>query len=165
LADKINPINETNEEARFLARNLIDDARFGALAVFDPETSAPHVSRVGAGTDAGGHPVILVSALARHTQGLLRNAQCSLLLGEPGKGEALTHPRVTLMGQAIRIERPSEDHDQTARAYLMKQPKAKLYLGLGDFSFFRLLISRAFLNGGFGKAFVLHASDLGLPAA
>lgn len=162
MADKINPINETNEDARLLARQLIDGARFGALAVSDPETGTPYVSRVGVGTDANTSPVVLISSLSRHTQGLLRSASCSLLLGEPGKGEALTHPRITLTGEAIRIDRPSEDHDQTANAYLIKQPKAQLYLGLGDFSFFRFSVSRAYLNGGFGKAFVLDASDLGL---
>jgi heme iron utilization protein len=163
LADKINPINETNEEARRLARQLIDGARFGALAVLDPETGAPYVSRVGTGTDAAGCPVILVSSLSRHTQGLLRNGQCSLLLGEPGKGEALTHPRVTLMGIARKIERTSDDHEETVGSYLAKQPKAQLYLGLGDFNFFRIAVDRGHLNGGFGKAFVLAPSDLGLP--
>jgi heme iron utilization protein len=164
LADKINPIRETNEEARTLARQLIDSARFGALGVIDPDTSAPHVSRVGCGTNFHGMPVILVSSLSRHTHALLKDARCSLLLGEPGKGEALTHPRITLMGEVSQIQRGSEDHVQTAKAYLAKQPKAKLYLSLGDFSFFRLNVERAYLNGGFGKAFVLDAADLGLAA-
>ncbi len=160
MADKINPIPTTDDKARILARKLIDGARFGALAVSDPETGAPYVSRVGAGTDPGGTPVILISSLSRHTQGLLRAAHCSLLLGEPGKGEALTHPRITLMCMAERIDRDSAEHEVIARVYLLKQPKAQLYLGLGDFSFFRLQIGKAYLNGGFGKAFVLTADDL-----
>jgi heme iron utilization protein len=160
LADKINPIRTTDNEVRALARQLIDDARFGALAVSDPETGAPYVSRVGVGTDGLGSPVILVSSLSRHTQGLLRVPNCSLLLGEPGKGEALTHPRITLMCAAERIERDSGAHAEIARLYLLKQPKAQLYLGLGDFSFFRLPAGKAHLNGGFGKAFVLTAADL-----
>jgi heme iron utilization protein len=160
LADKINPIRNTDDEARALARQLINDARFGALAVSDPETGMPHVSRVGVGTDSQGSPVILISSLSRHTQGLLRAATCSLLLGEPGKGEALTHPRITLMCTAARIERDSSAHEDIAQSYLKKQPKAQLYLGLGDFSFFRLHVEKAYLNGGFGKAFVLTAADL-----
>jgi heme iron utilization protein len=165
LADKINPVRETNDEARALARELINGARFGALAVCDPETGAPYVSRVGAGTDADGVPVILVSSLSRHTQGLLRDGRCSLLLGEPGKGEALTHPRITLMCMAERVDRESGAHEDIARCYLLKQPKAQLYLGLGDFAFFRLHMTKAFLNGGFGKAFVLTAKDLAAPAS
>lgn len=163
MADKINPIRTTDDEARTLARQLIYGARFGALAVHDPETQAPHVSRVGVGTDAKGAPVILISTLSRHTQGLGLNPRCSLLLGEPGKGEALTHPRITLMCSAQRLDRSSADHEETARAYLAKQPKAQLYLGLGDFNFFRLNVEKAYLNGGFGKAFVLTADDLRRP--
>jgi heme iron utilization protein len=163
LADKINPIRTTDDEARALVRQLIDDARFGALAVFDPETGAPHVSRVGCGTDGHGAPVILVSSLSRHTQALSKDARCSLLLGEPGKGEALTHPRVTLMCIAHKVDRPARAHEEIAHFYLAKQPKAQLYLGLGDFSFYRMLVERAYLNGGFGKAFVLTAADLIAP--
>lgn len=165
MADKINPIRATDGDARALARQLIDDARFGALAVCDPETGAPYVSRVGVGTDASGVPVILISTLSRHTQGLLRDPRCSLLVGEPGKGEALTHPRITLMCIAVRIDRDGPEHEETARLYLLRQPKAQLYLGLGDFNFFRLRIEKAYLNGGFGKAFALTQHDLALPAS
>ena len=46
------------------------------------------------------------------------------------------------------------------RRYLNRNPKAKLYVGLGDFSFFRLEVERASLNGGFGKAYLLDRSDI-----
>ena len=46
------------------------------------------------------------------------------------------------------------------RRYLNRHPKAKLYVGFGDFAFFRLAVERASLNGGFGKAYHLALSDL-----
>ena len=39
-----------------------------------------------------------MSELAGHRQALERNGACSLLVGEPGKGDPLAHPRVTLIG-------------------------------------------------------------------
>jgi len=33
MADRTNPIRETDEEARLLARSLVEDARYAALAV------------------------------------------------------------------------------------------------------------------------------------
>lgn len=47
--------------------------------------------------------------------------------------------------------------------YLNHNPKAELYVGLGDFSFFRLELEGASLNGGFGKAFNLTYDDLLCP--
>ncbi|TGP80657.1 DUF2470 domain-containing protein, partial [bacterium M00.F.Ca.ET.221.01.1.1] len=44
--------------------------------------------------------------------------------------------------------------------YLNRNPKARLYAGLGDFSIFRLEPERASLNGGFGKAYLLDRADL-----
>ena len=46
--------------------------------------------------------------------------------------------------------------------YLTHQPKAKLYIDFGDFSLVRLRVTKAHLNGGFGKAFILTPEDLGM---
>lgn len=45
----------------------------------------------------------------------------------------------------------------------MRHPKASLYAGFADFSFWLMEIDRAYLNGGFGKAFTLSAADLMTP--
>ena len=44
--------------------------------------------------------------------------------------------------------------------YLITHPKAKLYIDFADFNFVAFDIQSADLNGGFGKAFHLTASDL-----
>ena len=40
MADKSNPIRETNQEAIDLARGLVRKAKYGALAFTDPQTGA-----------------------------------------------------------------------------------------------------------------------------
>ncbi|UVK40874.1 HugZ family protein [Mesorhizobium sp. AR10] len=161
MADrKKDVIRETDAEAVRLASTLIRSARFGALAVIEPGTGSPLASRVGIATDIDGAPLILVSMLSAHTRAVLADPRCSLLVGEPGKGDPLAHPRLTLVCRAVRLERGSNEHVRAERRYLNRNPKAKLYAGLGDFSIFRLEPERASLNGGFGKAYLLDRSNL-----
>lgn len=153
-------IRETDADAVRLAKTLLRSARFGALAVLEPESGRPLASRVAVATDLDGTPLILVSALAAHTGALLADPRCSLLLGEPGKGDPLAHPRMTLACNAVRLDVGTDSHARARRRYLNRQPKAKLYADFGDFSFFRLEPEGASLNGGFGKAYELEPADL-----
>jgi putative heme iron utilization protein len=159
---EVNPIRDTDDEARALARRLIDEARFGALGVLDPATGAPVVTRIAIGTTPGGAPLTLISSLAFHTAALRADPRCSLLLGEPGeRGDPLTHPRVTLACRADFLPRDEGDHARIRAHYLQTHPKATLYVDFADFSFVVFAVESAALNGGFGKAFRLTASDLG----
>jgi putative heme iron utilization protein len=160
LTGKKDVIRETDAAAIRLAKTLLRTARFGAIAVIEPGTGAPFASRVGVATDLDGTPLILVSGLSAHTSALLADPRCSLLVGEPGKGDALAHPRISLACRARRLERGTSGHGRCERRYLNRNPKARLYAGLGDFSFFRLELERASLNGGFGKAYLLDRTDL-----
>ena len=160
MNDRPNVIRPTDAEAIRLAKTLVRSARFGAIAVIEPETGSPFASRVGVATDIDGAPLILVSLLSAHTKALLADPRCSLLVGEPGKGDALAYPRLSLICRALPLDAGSGDHDRARRRYLNRNPKAKLYAGLGDFRLFRLEPERASLNGGFGKAFLLGREDL-----
>ena len=158
------PIRATDDDARTLARTLIGEARFGALAVLDPDNKTPLVSRVAVVPGPDGLPLLLVSDLSAHTRALKADPACSLLLGEPEeKGDPLTHPRISIQGRARFIRHGDAGHADLAQHYLTIQPKAKLYIGFADFSLMRLEITGAHLNGGFGKAFVLTATDLIVP--
>lgn len=157
------PIRPTDDEARALARSLLDGARFGALGVRDPDTGAPMVTRIAVTTAPDGAPLTLISDLSQHTRALRADPTCSLLVGEPGpKGDPLTHPRLTIQAQAAFVDRRSPDHATLRGHYLSLQPKAKLYIDFGDFSLVRLTPTAAYLNGGFGKAFVLTPEDLAI---
>lgn len=158
--DKPRVLRETDDDARRLARVLLRSARSCALAVLEPESGAPFASRTLTGTDTDGTPVILVSALSVHTQALRRDPRASLLAGEPGKGDPLAHPRLTVICRAEEISRESDAHAALRGRFVRRHPKSKLYVDFPDFAFFRLVPLRAHLNGGFGKAFVLAADDL-----
>ncbi len=159
-ADKINPIRETDDDARSLARALIAEARFGALAVRDPESGDPVVTRVALVAGPDGAPLTLISDLSSHTAALKAHPRCSVLIGEPDtKGDPLTHPRLTLVADARDVEKTAlKSH------YLAAYPKAKLYYDFADFRLVRLAPVSGLLNGGFGKAFELTAEDILPPA-
>lgn len=157
---KIDPIRPTDDEARSLAAQLVAQARFAALAVLEPESGYPLVSRVAVGLDPEGELISLASELSFHSKALESDTRISLLLGEPGKGDPLAHPRITMIGRFDKIDRASEERNRLREPWLVQHPKSALYIDFGDFHFFRLALERAHLNGGFGKAFVLTPQDL-----
>ena len=161
--DKTSPIRPTDNEARALARGLMDQARFAALGVIDPETGAPMVTRVAFGTTPSGSPVTLISDLSHHTRALKAHPTASLLIGEPGpRGDPLTHPRLTLQVQARFVRHGEDGYAELAAHWLRDHPKSKLYIGFADFSFALFDVTTAYLNGGFGRAFIMTPADLGL---
>ena len=152
---KRDPINPTNDEARGLARDLLQNARYGALAVVHPETQTPYVARVAMIWDRGAL-FTLVSTLSTHTKALQKQPDCAALIGEPGpKGDPLTHPRMTVMAKAALA-----DKSFMKDRWLTLIPKAQLYYDFSDFLLFELAVQSVDLNGGFGKAFQLTPADL-----
>lgn len=160
MEEKKHVIRDTDAQAIRLARTLIRTARYGAIAVLDPKDGAPYASRVAVATDLDGAPIILVSALSAHTSALVADPRCSLLVGEPAKGDPLAYPRISVSCRAVRLERGTPAHARAQRRYLNRNPKGKLYADFPDFSFFRLEPQGASLNGGFGKAYLLERADL-----
>lgn len=157
MSDRRNdPIRPADADARALARRLIDGARFAALAVLDPDTGTPMVTRIALVPGPDGAPLTLISTLSGHTAALGACPDCSLLIGEPGpRGDPLTHPRLTVQARARNADKAAlRDH------YLARYPKARLYYDFGDFGLIRLDPKSGLLNGGFGKAFRLTGADL-----
>ncbi|MEM6375712.1 MAG: DUF2470 domain-containing protein [Pseudomonadota bacterium] len=140
------------------AKTLLRTERSGALAVLDPGSGAPMASRVALATDQAGAPIILISQLSPHFASLEADPRCSLMLGQPGKGDPLAHARIMLQARAEKL---SGDARSRARArFISRNPKAALYADFGDFAFWRLTPEKAALNGGFAKAFELSADAL-----
>ncbi|MBP1853353.1 HugZ family protein [Rhizobium halophytocola] len=156
-------IRPTDDEARLLGRRLLAEARFAALAFRDPETGHPSVSRVLVSIDEDGMPVTLLSQLAGHTRALIADQNCAVLIGEPGKGDPLAHPRMSLQCVAEKIARDDDEHERLRPFFLTRHPKAALYADFADFAFWRLRITGANLNGGFGRAYILQCTDLKIP--
>ena len=160
MSTKDSILQPVDDKARALARRLVRTARFGALAVLEPGSGHPHASRVAVAPDIDGVPAMLLSSLSPHTTALDADPRCTLLLGEPGRGDPLAHPRISVIGLAQRLLRDSEADARVRGRFLARHPKAGLYAGFGDFGFFRLEPQRAVLVGGFGRAFELGPDDL-----
>ncbi len=144
-------------DARDAARRLLRTVRSGALATLTPE-GAPYASLVSVASLADGSPVLPLSTLAIHTQHLLADPRCSLLLDSAGQGDPLTHPRLTLTARAVTAS--AEDRGAWRARFLRRHPKAEIYVDFGDFAFWRLEIAGARMIGGFGRIDGLGAGDL-----
>ena len=143
-----------------IAKSLLRATRSGTLCTLDSNTGYPFASLVNIGTEPDGSPVILVSGLATHTANLEEDGRASLLLAETGKGDALAHPRLTVLGTFAPVDRDSAEHAQARRRFLARHPKSELYADFPDFAFWRMSVVSAHLNGGFGRAADLTAADV-----
>jgi hypothetical protein len=152
-------------DPKALAKDLLRMIRAGALATIDRNTGHPFASLVNVATDSDGAPAILVSRLSTHTANLEADPRASVLLAAPGKGDPLAHPRLTILGSFVRLPRgdqkqPNPDEQRLRRRFLARHPKSELYAGFADFSFWRLEVAAAHLNGGFARAADLRAADV-----
>jgi putative heme iron utilization protein len=98
--------------------------------------------------DPRGAPLLLISAMAMHTQNLEADARASLLATQPGWTEdPLAGGRVTLMGRAARV--PDRERGAAREAYLARHPKAAFWVDFEDFAFWRLDVADVYFVGGF----------------
>ncbi|MEM9099843.1 MAG: DUF2470 domain-containing protein [Pseudomonadota bacterium] len=156
--DVLQPVDD---DARRAAKTFLRTARYGALGTLDPQTGIPMASRVSLATASDGAPSFLISQLSGHFGALEADPRASLLLGEPGKGDPLAHPRITVFGRARKAS--TEERALLRARFLARHPKAALYVDFGDFAFWRLEIEGASYNGGFGKAYAMAREDLVAP--
>jgi hypothetical protein len=154
------PVRPADDDAREAARRLLGGARHGALATLEPGTGHPLASRAAVALDADGAPLLLMSALSAHFGALQADPRCALMVGEPGAGDPLAHPRLTVIGVARRLGRDGPEAARVRARWLDAHPKAALYVDFADFAFWRLEPQRGSLNGGFGRAFRLAREDL-----
>lgn len=151
------PIRDTDDGARARARDLLAGMRHATLAVTDPETGHPHLSRILCQTDGDGLPLALLSGIALHSRALAADARAGLLVeASLPKGDPMTWPRLSLQVSASILPACAE---RRAR-WLERHPRSQLFLDLPDFSFWQLRPRSGFLNAGFGAAFRLSPDDI-----
>ncbi|WP_211371297.1 HugZ family protein [Paracoccus limosus] len=157
----MDPIRPTDDEARALARRLIHAARHATLGSLDPASGAPLVTRIALQVDRDGVPLALLSGLAAHTRALMADPRAGLMItdAEAAKGDPMTHARLSIIARAEPAPADAARRD----LWLARDPKARVYVDLPDFRFWRLVPQSALLNGGFGRAFHLDAQDLLTP--
>src|SRR5580692_1137311 len=113
-------------DPKSVAKALLRTARAGSLATLDRNTGHPFASLVNVATDIDGSPVILVSRLSTHTANLEIDPRASVLLASSGKGDPLAHPRLTVIGSFIRLDRKTPDGERLQRRFLSRHPKSQL---------------------------------------
>ena len=138
------------------ARRLLRRRHYGVLATTSQKfPDYPYGSFVDYVTDHLGRPVILISALAEHTQNINHHALVSLAVHDPGdQSEGV--PRLTLLGEAKLIG--PDDAQHIRRRYLRYFPKAEQYLAL-DFAFYRIEPQHIRYIAGFAQAYWVSNTD------
>ena len=132
---------DPDAEARHLVRRLDRATLASAMG------EMPYASLVLTATAPDGAPLLLISRLAQHTQNLDREPRASLLFdGTAGLDEPLTGPRVTVLGEARRL-----DDERLKARFVRRHPSAALYASFADFGLFRLEPQRGHLVAGFGR--------------
>ncbi|MGH7089175.1 MAG: HugZ family protein, partial [Stellaceae bacterium] len=150
-----------------IARQVILSSDRAALATIldeavpQREGTYPYASLVLVAFDTDLSPLLLISTLAEHTRNLARSPRASLLFdATQGLADPLTGARVTLVGEAARVE-----NERLMARYVARHPSAELYKGFRDFGLWRLAPARAHLVAGFGRIHWLDAVALRPPAA
>jgi putative heme iron utilization protein len=142
----------TGTEARLLLRR----ARTAALGTQNLDPAGPYVSLANIATDPQGYPIIFISKLAWHTRNLLAQPEGSLMVSEiPAEGDALTGPRVTIMGRFETV--PAAE---IAERYAHHHPAARGYLDFPDFSFWRLVPEKIHAVAGFGRIETMEPDEV-----
>jgi heme iron utilization protein len=137
-------------------RRLLRRAKTCCLSTLSAGDHGPYGSIASLATDVAGHPLVLISKLALHTQNLMADGRASVLVSElPASGDPLTGPRVTIMGRFEPVE--SED---LKRRYLARHPAASFYAGFADFSYWRMSPQAIHGVAGFGRIATLTPSDV-----
>ena len=111
--------------------------------------------------DLHGYPLLLVSHLAQHTQNLLADTHCSLILTEPHHGDIQQWGRLTCLARAEQIRNITTSMKDRYFRYF---PASRDYYEKLNFHFYRLIPERFYFIGGFGSARWFDPERL-LPAA
>lgn len=154
------PYLAPDETARRQARLVGRAAGHGALSCLEPGTGDPIVSRVSVGHLPGGEPLLLVSELSPHTGALAADGRCALLLGEPGAGDPLGHPRLMIRARAEPLPAGTPEAALARSRFLERHPGAALYVDFPDFRFLRLRVVSALFNAGFARAYRMSPGDV-----
>jgi heme iron utilization protein len=142
-------------DPRQTAKKLLREGRSGALATLMTGSGDPYCSLVNVATQADGSPLLLISRLAVHTKNILADDRVSLMLDERKPGDPLEGARVMLMGTAGLTDDPD-----ARRRYLERHPSAEMFVGFGDFAFYKIALKGAHLVAGFGRIVDLTRDDI-----
>ena len=138
---------KTEEELGTQARLLARSVDRGSLATAMQDDQWPYASLVMIATSYDGSPLLLISELAEHTQNILKDQRCGLLVdGTTGLDTPLTGSRITLTGNLQKTEDPG-----SLQRYIRRHADAEIYAGFADFALYRMIVDRVHMVSGFGE--------------
>jgi len=148
-----------NRELTVILRQLIHGSRIAALGTL--HQGEPFVSMVTYAVGKSGNFILHVSLLAAHTQDMLDHPQVSLLITESETSGKMPQAlaRVTVEGQAERLDRDSEENSDAKAVYLSRFPDAAPLFEFSDFNIFVIKPVSARFIAGFGQALTLASGD------
>ena len=116
--------------------------------------------------DHSGQPVILISTIAEHTKNIIANPKVSLL-AFAGDDDLQANARLTIIGEALKIDKEDKVQRDGALAYanlrtryLRYFPQAASYFEMHDFHFYRIEIAQVRYIAGFGKMGWVEGKEL-----
>lgn len=143
-----------------LAQAIVRNGIKASIATFDKATGHPYVSLTATATAPSGHPLFLLSGLARHTQNIAKDNRASVLYDATGeRGDPMAGDRITLVGWISALQTDG-DVALARRRFLARHPDAAQYVDFADFRFYRLEPEFAHLIGGFGRIVDISGEDL-----
>ena len=117
---------------------------------------APYASLVLIAADLDASPLLLLSDLAQHGRNIAFDPRVALLFdGTAGYRDALTGPRLTVIGQARAVEDP-----RGLARFTAHHPTSAVYSGFADFRLYRVTVERGHLVAGFGRIHWIESRDL-----
>jgi len=138
--------SKTEEELGTQTRLLARSVDKGSLATAMRDDQWPYASLVMTANDHDGSPLLLISELAEHTQNILKDRRCGLLIdGTAGLDTPLTGSRITLIGTLQKTE-----NSQSLERYIRRHADAEIYAGFADFALYRMTVDRVHMVAGFG---------------
>jgi putative heme iron utilization protein len=139
------------------ARTLLHSQRQGVLSTISLHRAGyPYGSLTPYALSRAGAPLILISALAAHTQNLLADPRASLfvvclppqeLAGEAGDPQAET--RISVLGRFARV--PASDAADALARYTERLPRAAANSQTPDFQLWEMTVEEVRLVAGFGQ--------------
>jgi hypothetical protein len=134
-------------------RELLEAQRIASLGTL--HDGEPYVSMVPFALLAGAPEFIVhVSALAAHTKDMLAEPKVSLLVIAPHDANVSPQAtaRLTIQGDAMRIDESDARHATAKRAYMDRFPQSAQTFELPDFSIFGIRPRALRFVGGFAQA-------------
>jgi heme iron utilization protein len=134
------------------ARTLLHSQHQGVLSTISLHRAGyPYGSLTPYALSRAGAPLILISALAAHTQNLIADPRASLFVAADAgaAGDPQAEPRISVLGRFARVA-AADEADARAR-YTERLPRAAANSQTRDFQLWEMAVEEVRLVAGFGQ--------------